>query len=363
MSSPVRTRDLVYDGRWFTPTRDALDAFVTRVHDTVTGTVRVKLFHGDVPRRRTQLSIRPMRRPRWRRTKAPTSSTGRQRPASCGCWAAPLKSPRALRSGRITRTRRPFLPRKSEHVYALVRPVRHGARRRGLRVWRLLPIRPSSVRGRCAWESGVGGRAAQSRRPIARRCARHHWRADRNPGAWHGRSGMGRGSRRGRALVRRAPARRPHWGSRTTAPHRTLEERTGFFGSAAVPAPQDWRAPAAGSRRARGPLQARRQGGHDVDAGLYTLAARTASAGGAFSARACRRATPGSCQTGSGCGGSRRASAGIGCGCGHQLRHRHGRPGVGARIFARGDQQHRRVGRSRLCLRLSCTPARYRWCT
>ena len=47
-SSPTRTPIWCYDGRWFTPTRDALDAFVARVQQRVTGTVRVKLFHGDV---------------------------------------------------------------------------------------------------------------------------------------------------------------------------------------------------------------------------------------------------------------------------------------------------------------------------
>jgi len=44
----VSYADLVYEGRWFTPTRDALDAFVARVQQRVTGTVRLKLFHGDV---------------------------------------------------------------------------------------------------------------------------------------------------------------------------------------------------------------------------------------------------------------------------------------------------------------------------
>jgi argininosuccinate synthase len=38
--------DLVYNGLWFTPTREALDAFVAKVQERVTGTVRVKLFKG-----------------------------------------------------------------------------------------------------------------------------------------------------------------------------------------------------------------------------------------------------------------------------------------------------------------------------
>lgn len=39
--------DLVYEGLWFTPTREALDAFVNKVQERVTGTVRLKLFRGD----------------------------------------------------------------------------------------------------------------------------------------------------------------------------------------------------------------------------------------------------------------------------------------------------------------------------
>src|SRR5262245_57697773 len=39
--------DLVYNGLWFTPLRDALDAFVENVQQRVTGAVRLKLFKGD----------------------------------------------------------------------------------------------------------------------------------------------------------------------------------------------------------------------------------------------------------------------------------------------------------------------------
>ena len=39
--------DLVYDGLWFTPTREAIDALVAYVQPRVTGTIRLKLFKGD----------------------------------------------------------------------------------------------------------------------------------------------------------------------------------------------------------------------------------------------------------------------------------------------------------------------------
>ncbi|MDH7486433.1 MAG: argininosuccinate synthase [Anaerolineae bacterium] len=41
-----RYAELVYYGQWFTPLREALDAFVRQTQQTVTGTVRVKLYKG-----------------------------------------------------------------------------------------------------------------------------------------------------------------------------------------------------------------------------------------------------------------------------------------------------------------------------
>jgi argininosuccinate synthase len=39
--------DLVYNGRWFSPTREAIDAFMSTIQPRVTGAVRLKLFKGD----------------------------------------------------------------------------------------------------------------------------------------------------------------------------------------------------------------------------------------------------------------------------------------------------------------------------
>ena len=38
---------LVYDGLWFTPTREAIDAFVATIQPKVTGDVRLRLFKGE----------------------------------------------------------------------------------------------------------------------------------------------------------------------------------------------------------------------------------------------------------------------------------------------------------------------------
>ena len=40
--------DLVYDGCWFSPTREALDAFVQKTQDVVTGEVKLKLYKGNI---------------------------------------------------------------------------------------------------------------------------------------------------------------------------------------------------------------------------------------------------------------------------------------------------------------------------
>ncbi len=42
----VAYADLVYNGLWFSPTREAIDAFVARVQQRVSGTIRLRLFKG-----------------------------------------------------------------------------------------------------------------------------------------------------------------------------------------------------------------------------------------------------------------------------------------------------------------------------
>ena len=44
----IKFAELVYDGNWFTPLREALSAFVNTTQETVTGTVRLKLYKGNI---------------------------------------------------------------------------------------------------------------------------------------------------------------------------------------------------------------------------------------------------------------------------------------------------------------------------
>ena len=43
----VKYADLVYNGLWYTPTREAIDALVRKVQEKVTGVIRLKFFKGD----------------------------------------------------------------------------------------------------------------------------------------------------------------------------------------------------------------------------------------------------------------------------------------------------------------------------
>jgi argininosuccinate synthase len=43
----IKYAQLVYDGLWYTPLKEALDAFVNSTQKTVTGNVRLKLYKGN----------------------------------------------------------------------------------------------------------------------------------------------------------------------------------------------------------------------------------------------------------------------------------------------------------------------------
>ncbi|MBQ9982595.1 MAG: argininosuccinate synthase [Oscillospiraceae bacterium] len=44
----IKFADIVYNGQWFTPLREALSAFVTETQKTVTGEVKLKLYKGNI---------------------------------------------------------------------------------------------------------------------------------------------------------------------------------------------------------------------------------------------------------------------------------------------------------------------------
>ena len=44
----LKFADIVYDGQWYTPLREALSAFVDKTQETVTGDVKLKLYKGNI---------------------------------------------------------------------------------------------------------------------------------------------------------------------------------------------------------------------------------------------------------------------------------------------------------------------------
>ena len=44
----IKFADIVYNGQWFTPLREAMSAFVTETQKTVTGDVKLKLYKGNM---------------------------------------------------------------------------------------------------------------------------------------------------------------------------------------------------------------------------------------------------------------------------------------------------------------------------
>ena len=44
----IKFGEMVYDGQWFTPLREALDAFVDKTQETVTGDVKLKIYKGNI---------------------------------------------------------------------------------------------------------------------------------------------------------------------------------------------------------------------------------------------------------------------------------------------------------------------------
>ncbi len=77
----LRYADLVYNGQWFHPLREALQAFIDHTNATVTGTAKIRLFKG----RAMHVGAR-----------APTRSTTRNWPASA--WRATTSPPPAASS-------------------------------------------------------------------------------------------------------------------------------------------------------------------------------------------------------------------------------------------------------------------------
>ena len=100
-----RYAELVYDGLWFSPLREALDAFVESSQRHVTGEVRLRLEPGrcEVVGRRADAASTTTSS---RRTTPRTRSVTRMPPGSCGSGASAWRPSRAVRGHRSIATAR-----------------------------------------------------------------------------------------------------------------------------------------------------------------------------------------------------------------------------------------------------------------
>ena len=82
--------ELVYNGQWFTPLRYAMDAFVDSTQERVTGTVRLKLYKGNVIIAGRKIPLLPVPRgPAPRSGRMPSTTRRKPRGSSTcsGCRA------------------------------------------------------------------------------------------------------------------------------------------------------------------------------------------------------------------------------------------------------------------------------------
>ena len=87
----ARWADLVYDGQWFSPLREAIDAYIEQTQAQVTGDVRLRYEAGHVHGRRSAqraLALRPVARDL--RVRGRVRSVGLAR-AMCTLYGLPLK--------------------------------------------------------------------------------------------------------------------------------------------------------------------------------------------------------------------------------------------------------------------------------
>ena len=90
----ARYADMVYDGAWHSPVREAMDAFVAKVQERVTGVLRVKLFKGSaqVVGRKSPFALYDLA---WRPMAKATPSTTAPPLVSSSSTASPSRPRRA----------------------------------------------------------------------------------------------------------------------------------------------------------------------------------------------------------------------------------------------------------------------------
>ena len=218
-----RYAELIYDGLWFSPLKQALDAFIAESQRYVTGEVRLHLAARLVRGAGSALAAQPVRlRPGHLRRRRTASAT-RTPPGFVRLWG--------LVRGDLGR--HPGSP-AAGHEHPLARPVRGRAGRRAARLHGEPAVRPAPrgrrhrrVAGARAWAAcGPGSsprrarRGARRARPGRARAGRRHVRV--------------RAVRRGHPHGGRAPRHGAGGHGGRQAPHRAQPQRPGRHRPAAL---------------------------------------------------------------------------------------------------------------------------------
>ena len=81
--------ELIYNGKWFTPVREAISAFVEKTQEYVTGTVKLKLYKGNIIPAGTTLRAACTLRS-WLPSTSPTTTRRMPRASSTSGACPPL---------------------------------------------------------------------------------------------------------------------------------------------------------------------------------------------------------------------------------------------------------------------------------
>ena len=84
--------DLVYNGLWFSQTREAIDAFVRTIQPRVTGIGPPQTLQRRLPRRRPQVRRTPSTIRRWRPTTRAISSISSATEGFIKIWGLPIET-------------------------------------------------------------------------------------------------------------------------------------------------------------------------------------------------------------------------------------------------------------------------------
>src|SRR5207245_4332608 len=231
--------DLVYDGRWWTPEREALDAAIAATQRPVTGWVRLKLYKGGVTVTGRE-SPHALYQPSYATFGKETCTTSGMPRDSSGCTASRSASARgSTRRARPSSARRPTdgvpVPHRDAAAPDVGRALRARPERGAARAEPQPSRGPPAVAPGRHGEQGVGPRARPpgrarprrggrpARRVGPRRRAARRRRRRRGPGRRHPHAGRAAAVRRGRL-------------GGGQAAHRALAQRSGRDRSATLEA-------------------------------------------------------------------------------------------------------------------------------